>query len=79
MLSDFKNESVFDSFDFESVEDGRNLSFELNVHDGTNDLDSKLDTCEIWPFLAAALTAVLKLLFKKLPTNMNKIILNALQ
>jgi len=79
MLSDFKNESVFDSFDFESVEDGRDLSIELNVHDGTNDLDSKLDTCEIWPFLTLALTAVLKLLFRKLPTNMNKIILNALQ
>lgn len=79
MLCDFKNESVFDSFDFEGVEDRWNLSIELNVYDGTNDLDSKLDTCEIWPFFAAALTAVLKLLFRKLPTNMNKIILKALQ
>jgi len=79
VLGDFKNESVFDSFDFECVEDRRDLSFELNVHDGTNDLDSKMDTCEICPFLEAALTAVLKLLFRKLPTNMNKIILKALQ
>ena len=38
MLGDFENETVLGSFNFESVENGRELSFKLDINDGTNDL-----------------------------------------
>ena len=38
MLSDLEDESVFDSLDLECVEDRWDVSVELHVNDGTNDL-----------------------------------------
>ena len=38
MLGNFEDESASDSFDFKGIEDGRDVSFELHVHDGTDDL-----------------------------------------
>jgi len=38
MLSDLKNEAVFGTLNFESVENGWELTFKLDINDGTNDL-----------------------------------------
>jgi hypothetical protein len=38
MLSDLEDESVFDSFDLECVENRWDVSVELHVNDGSNDL-----------------------------------------
>jgi hypothetical protein len=38
VLGDLEDESVLDAFDFEGVEDGGDFSFELDVHDGADDL-----------------------------------------
>jgi len=50
-LSHFEDESMLDSFNLESVEDGWNLSFELHINDCSNDLHNIRCTCEICPFL----------------------------
>jgi len=38
MLGDLEDESVLDALYFEGVEDGWDLTFELHVDDGTDDL-----------------------------------------
>ena len=60
MLGDFEDESVLDALHFECVEDGWDLTFELHVDDGTDDLNGGRATCEICPFLSAAALAVEK-------------------
>jgi hypothetical protein len=60
MLGDLEDESVLDTLDFEGVEDGGDLSLELHVDDGTDDLSGRRATCEIWPFLRVAALAVEK-------------------
>jgi hypothetical protein len=60
MLGNFEDKSVLDSFNFECIENGRNLSFELHIHDGTNDLHEVRHTCEICPFLSEATLPVEK-------------------
>jgi hypothetical protein len=36
MLSNFQNQSVLDTINFEGVENGRDFTFELNIDDGTD-------------------------------------------
>jgi hypothetical protein len=38
MLSDLKNETVLGSVDFEGIKNGRQITVELDIDDGTNDL-----------------------------------------
>jgi hypothetical protein len=38
MLGDLKHKTVLSSFNLESVKDGRKLTVELHIDDGTNDL-----------------------------------------
>jgi hypothetical protein len=38
MLGDLEDESVVDALDLQSVEDGREVSLELDIHNGTNNL-----------------------------------------
>ena len=47
MLCHLEDEPVLYSFDFECVEDGRDLSFELHVHHCADDLTHDDPTCEI--------------------------------
>lgn len=58
MLCHFQNESVLDSVDFESVENGRDISFELDIYDCTDHLPKPRATCDICPFLAAVQKAL---------------------
>ena len=60
MLCHLEDEPVLYSFDFECVEDGWDLTFELHVDDGADDLNGGRATCEICPFLSAAALAVEK-------------------
>lgn len=60
MLGDFEDKSVLNTLDFKGVEDGGDLSFELHVDDGADDLSGTGSTCEIWPFLRAAALTVEK-------------------
>jgi hypothetical protein len=60
MLGDLENESVLDTLHLEGVEDGRDLTLELHVDDGADDLRGKGATWEIWPFLRAAALTVEK-------------------
>lgn len=60
MLGDLEDESVLDALYFEGVEDGWDLTLELHVDDGTDDLSGGRATCEICPFLSAAALAVEK-------------------
>ena len=38
MLGDLENESIFETIDFKSVQNGRNVTFELDIDDGTDNL-----------------------------------------
>jgi hypothetical protein len=38
MLGDFEDETVLSAVDLESIQNGRKLTVELDIDDGTNDL-----------------------------------------
>jgi hypothetical protein len=64
------------SFDFECIEDGGDVAFELYVYDGADDLSGGMVTCEICPFLREWAAAVAKELInpflRRFRTNINR-------
>lgn len=40
MLGDFEDQPVVNAFDFQSIQDGGDFSFELHIHDGADNLGS---------------------------------------
>jgi hypothetical protein len=48
MLSDFEDESVLGSLDFEGIKNRRKAVFELDIDDGTDDLGDLTDLYASW-------------------------------